>query len=884
MSLGVLAGGLWTKRLIRAATAITLLWFPVSCSSAQDAAPQTPMQELTRGNYATAIAGFQRLLSVNASDPTAREGLLRAYLETGRYTDAEATAKRFLTDRQEDLIVRHLFGEVLAATGRYREAISEFERAEKAAQGVLRLRCRLRRGEVLNIVGQEEAAIEIFESVVRDQDTEDKPTTESMTIAARAMTYLERHKDATDLYLDAIDADASNIAAHIEGGELFTEKYNYDEAAEFFRDALKINPNNARAHLGLARNRRLEGSEAMRGEIVRALEINPSFVEAKTLNALLELEAERFESAAQLLEAALKINPNSLEAHSLRAAMFYLENRAADMDTEIKTTLGINASYGALFETIGHFATNTRRYSQAADYSRRAIELSPRLWSAHLSLGTALLRVGAAEEGRAAIEASFKGDPFNIWAKNTLDLLDSMREYKDTRRGQFVIKTAASESEVLPAYAGDLLEEVSSNLEKKYKFTPRSPIWVEIFPNHEDFAVRTLGLPGLGALGVCFGQVIAQDSPAARPGGQFNWGSTLWHEYTHVVTLQITDHLIPRWFSEGLSVYEERRAKAGWGDDWNFAVLKAFVEGQWFKIADLDAGFLRPRRPDDVPLAYFEASQVCEFVAERNGFDAILEMLRRYKERGKTKDILLQVLKLSEADFDREFADYIRAKAGKYLKAVETSAKNPGVGRLSKDAVLAGVGANPDDFVLNLRAAGFYQADGDLDKAVTYFKRSIEAFPFQPGPGTAYEQLAVIYEKRGDKAAAADALEALAKIDENNFPALVKLAQLRIELGEKPRALDAIRRSFYVNPFDVSSHALAGSLHLELGQSEPAIREFQVALALKPTNLAEAYYNLATAQSAATKTSEARRTILRSLEIAPGFEKAQELLLKLTRP
>src|SRR5215470_20450060 len=135
-------------------------------------------------------------------------------------------------------------------------------------------------------------------------------------------------------------------------------------------------------------------------------------------------------------------------------------------------------------------------------------------------------------------------------------------------------------------------------------------------------------------------------SASARAAGEFNWGSTLWHEYTHVITLQMTDYRIPRWFSEGLSVYEERRARPGWGDDWNPLFVRAFTSGKWFKIADLDAAFQRPRNPADVPIAYFEASQVCEFIVDRFGFDAILRMLTMYRDKAQTPEILRQVLKL----------------------------------------------------------------------------------------------------------------------------------------------------------------------------------------------------------------------------------------------
>ncbi len=42
------------------------------------------------------------------------------------------------------------------------------------------------------------------------------------------------------------------------------------------------------------------------------------------------------------------------------------------------------------------------------------------------------------------------------------------------------------------------------------------PVQVELYPDHEDFAVRTMGMPGLGALGVTFGEVVAMDSPSKR--------------------------------------------------------------------------------------------------------------------------------------------------------------------------------------------------------------------------------------------------------------------------------------------------------------------------------------------------------------------------------
>ena len=880
----------------------------LACVSAQQATIESAEEELKAGKYSAAIASFNSLLQTAPKDERAQAGLLKAYLETGKYTEAEIEAKKFLT-RGESSAARLTLAEVMATTGRYAAAITEFEKVSQTAQKAIekaekeekerkpdaeekpepipspkaqKTTADLRRAELLHLTGKEEVAKEIFEALVKYYEDNDVDSAEELTSIARALIYLEKYQDAKDIYLEAISADDTYIEAHLGGGELFTSKYNYEEAASFFEDAAKINANSARLHLAVAANKRIGGGDEMNKALAEANKINPNYVEAKIFAASLDLEAERHPAATAQIDSALKINPNSLEAHSLRAAMFWLQHKNAELDAEIKTTLAINPKYGSLYETLAHFATQTRRYRESVAFLREAIKLSPNLYSAHLALGMGLLRMGDFEEGRAEVELAFKGDPFNIWAKNTLDLLDTMNEYKVTKTGDFVIKIAEKENDVLSGYAADLLTEAQAKLSAKYKFTPRGPISIEIFPNHDDFAVRALGLPGLGALGVCFGQVVAQDSPSARPAGEFNWGSTLWHEYAHVVTLQITDHLIPRWFSEGLSVYEEHKARPGWGDDWNVGNIKAFADGRWFKISEIDNGFLRPKRPDDIQLAYFQASQICHFIEEKYGFDAILEMLRGYKEKKKTPEILLSVLKLTEADFDRDFNSYVSGKIDRFVKAMKPGWENKDLAKLTKEEALKQAEASPDDFILNLRAGLELAAENKDEQAVKFLKRSIELFPLQ-GNGGAHEALAAIYKKQGNKAAEAETLESLIKVDENDYESLKRLAQLKLEAGDKVRGLELLKMSFYVNPFETSAHTMTGDLLLELGTGavEKAVREFQIALAANPPNLAEAQYNLARAYFTAGKKPEARRYVLRSLENAPSFEKAQELLLKI---
>ncbi|HVF23017.1 MAG TPA: tetratricopeptide repeat protein, partial [Pyrinomonadaceae bacterium] len=763
---------------------------------------------------------------------------LKTLVETGKYADAEATAKKLLAKTPNDAIVRHQLGEVLAITGRYTEAIAEFERAAKDTANKERLESELRRAELLELTGHEDQAQSIYQSFVKYYNANDPESAFELTMIARALVHLERYQDANDMFRAAIEADSNFLEAQLSAGELFTQKYAYADAATFLSDALKINPNSARAYLDIARNKRFEGSEEMNAALNRALTLNPNYVEALALKAALALEAGQYDAASAELDKALKINARSPEIHSLRAALLYLQDK--DFQPEVTATLDVAPRYGQLYTTLSHYATITRRTEQATQFSRRAIELAPRLWDAHLKLGMSLLRLGQMETGREAVEKAFKGDPFNVWAKNTLDLLDSMQTFRETKRGAFVIKASEQESDVLGPYAASLLEEAAAKLTAKYRFTPKGPIIVEIFQNHEDFAVRALGIPGLGALGVCFGPVIAQDSPSAREPGEFNWGSTLWHEFTHVITLQMTDYRIPRWFSEGLSVYEERRARPGWGDDWNVLFVRSFGAGRWFKIADLDGAFQRPRSPQDLPIAYFEASQICEFIVERFGFDAILNMLALYRDKARTPDVLRQVLKMTEADFDREFNAYIDAKVRPLQQALSTEANV--AASLSKAEVLKQLETH-DTFALRVRAAELFAAEGDATTATTHYTRALELFPYVVGEGNPYEAFAKLLEQKGNAAQAADVLGKLVSKDENNLEALQTIARLRSSLGQRQQALDALLASFYISPFDYKLHTQAGELSVELKNYPQALAEFQAVLALQPPNIAEANYN-----------------------------------------
>ncbi len=864
---------------------IVIIVFLLGCSfqsgAAQEASLTRGRDLLKHGSYKEAIAVFTALVDKNSKDSGAVEGLVRAQIETGDYSTAEKRTRDFLNAQPNEGLLRAALGEIAFQTGRYAEAASEFDHASRDSKGAVQLLAMLGRARSLRVQGKEDESRAVAQEFVRYFNANSPRSAEELTPIAEALVILENFKEANEVFIDAREADPTFVDAFSGQGELLNEKYNYGEAASLFQDALKINPNSTRALLGLATSKQFESNEAQLVLINKALEVNPNCVAAHVGRASIDVETDNYEAATQETDRALKTNSNALDAIAVRASMFYLSDRKADFDTEIRRAMAISPHAGQVFDTLSHFAVNNRRYTDAVAFGRRALELSPNLWSARTQLGIQLLRIGKAGEGRAELERAFKGDPFNVWAKNTLDLLDKVKDYPDAVRGPFIIRSSPTENGTLAPYAAELAEEAHTKLTARYRFTPPAPISVEMFADHNDFEVRTLGVTGLGALGVCFGPVIAMDSPSARATGEFNWGSTLWHEFTHVITLEVTDHRIPRWFSEGLSVYEERRARTGWGDNWSLENLKAISDGRFVKIDDLDAAFIRPKSPDGVQIAYFQASQVCEFVDEKFGFDAILKMLALYKEGAKTPDVLQRALKLTPVDFDREFTDFIKAKTSGWMEAIGTGPVHaPGGQPPSKDALLALLKGKPNDYFAHLRLGTLLKTE-DAEQAVEHLKRATELFPYYAGKGNPYSLLAEIYESRGQKSEAVATLESLVRHNETDSSALAKLATLRLGMGDRKGAVEALKQSFYIQPFDAGLHKLAGGVYLELGNSSEAIREFRVQIALVPPDLAEAHYDLARSLEAAGNHAEAKREVLSSLEIAPGFDKAQELLLKL---
>ena len=117
--------------------------------------------------------------------------------------------------------------------------------------------------------------------------------------------------------------------------------------------------------------------------------------------------------------------------------------------------------------------------------------------------------------------------------------------------------------------------------------------------------------------------------------------------------------------------------------------------------------------------------------------------------------------------------------------------------------------------------------------------------------------------------------------DQGDKPAVIVFARTLVEpLGNAARTQDAYQRLVNVDPFDSSSHAALGKLALQRKDSAVAIRSFRSALATNPPDRAATLADLGESYLLAGRAAEAKTQILEALELAPAYERAQNLLLR----
>ncbi len=685
-------------------------------------------------------------------------------------------------------------------------------------------------------------------------------STDALT-RAEALFALDDLRAANDAFREAVAAREDAALPRLRWGRLFIQAGQYPDAVALFREVLEADEDDVGARLGMARLgvARFEGDVV--DDVAELLKEDDTLVEAHLISARMAIEGGRYDeavrSATRARELAVAQNLPPLEAITLLAAVEMIRNR--DPAPLVREALDYNPRYGTLFETLAQFEVMRRRYREADVWLQRIPQVQPELWSGRRELGLNLMRLGRIDEARGHLVASYEGDPFNVVTSNTLKLLDSLVNYDFIRLEDpaLVLQLHKSESAALRPYVTQIAQDSIRSFSARYGFTPRDPITIELYQDHGDFEVRTAGLTGIGLLGVTFGHLVAMDSPSGQRRGDFHWGSVLWHEMAHVFTLSATAHRVPRWLSEGLSVYEEWTSGPTPGVSVSTRSLDAFKDGRFLPVASIDQGFMRPTYEGQVQVSYEQAGLMCLFAAERYGFPRVAQFLRGFNDASMTTASGIRAaFEVTPEEFDTQFNAFMEARFAAYLK-------------------------DPKRWPELMRRAHTMLESRNWSAAREAAQAAITMLPEYISNGSAYETLAAAEEGAGNIDAAIAAWQAWRKAGGWNPTGMRKLAELLLAQQRRTEAAEVLAALNWSDPLAPDDHDRLGRLLIEQNRGAEALREYEVLLALQPLDTAAANYGMARALRLTGDAARAKRHLLQSLEIAPNYRPAQRLLIEM---
>jgi tetratricopeptide (TPR) repeat protein len=809
-----------------------------------------------------------------------------ALLRTGKYEECEKEATAALEDNGwlEDWHVLKIRSQM--AVGKYAEALKSLNDATRAHSASLTLYLLGRDVRRFNGLGdrEEEAADRMEMYILRAPRLFATPEGQ-VGVGRFALLRGADPKKVLDRFYDAvIKADPSYVDAYLASAELALDKQDFGLAAETLRKAPKAAVADPRFHYLTALAFREDDREQAAKSLDEALKINPRHVDSLLLKADGLIDQERYADAAKVIDRVAAVNPVEPRAWAYRAVLAHLrgdrEGEAAARRSGLEPWAG-NPEVDCL---IGRKLAQKYRFAEAAACQRKALELDPGYRPAKIELSETLLRLGDEAEGWKLVDEIFAADGYNVVAFNLTTLRDRLAKFRTLEADGLVVKMDPREADLYGSRVLALLKRAKATLCAKYDVNLPAPVIVEIFPEKKEFAVRTFGLPGAdGFLGVCFGRVITANSPASQGETPSNWEAVLWHELCHAVTLCKTRNTMPRWLSEGISVYEEGVQDRSWGPPLNPKFRAMILGDDLTPMSQLSAAFLAPKSGLHIQFAYYESALAVEFLVQTAG-QAALKGILDDLGAGKTINEALPIrTRMTLVQLDDAFRKFARGKAERVAPEVTWEEVNLPED-MSSDDLATWLRSHPKSFLGRQRLVAQLITEGKWSEAKASLLELKALYPEYVGPNNAYMMLAAVYKQASDASAEHAVLEELAGRDADASPALLRLMEIDEAAGNWSGVIKNANRLLAVNPLIAAPHRYLARAAERLGRRDEAISAYRALALLDDTDPAELHYRLAKLLSEVGKRAEARREVLKSLDEAPRFLASHRLLLELLEP
>lgn len=778
---------------------------------------------------------------------------------------------------------RHVKAEAELTLGRYADALDTVEEGMAAYPRSLRMRLWAREAYLFNnrTEAAEDQSRQMAE-IVRLHPRQLSSPPERLALGEFLLLEGVDARQVLEYCFDPVTKSLPEFAdGHFAAAQLAIDKYDNRLASETLLAAPESVRSSPKYHYLLARAFAADDPERAADALDAALAINPRHVDSLLMLTENLIDGEQYEDADKMLQRVLAINPQQPRALAYAAVLAHLAGdaqRAAQFRT---TALGSWADNPEVDYTIGAKLSDKYRFAEGAAHQRRALAMDRDYVPARIQLAQDLLRLGQEQEGWQLVHDVAAVDGYNVVAHNLSTLHDAIDDYRVLQNEDFRLRMVRHEAAVYGDRVLELLAEARDALCEKYDVELRDPVVVDIYTSKNDFAVRTFGIPGAdGFLGVCFGNVITANSPAALGETRANWEAVLWHEFCHVVTLHKSKNKMPRWLSEGISVYEELQRDRAWGQQMTPAYREMILGGEMARLSELSSMFLAPKSPLHLQFAYFESACAVQFLVDKRGLEAVKAILDDLADDVSINEALIRHAGPLE-DLDRDFRDAMLRQAGElgsdldWTKPPESTADRPA-------ELTEWVNENPDNFYSLVNQAQAMARAGDWHGVLEPAQRLRDEYPEFVGNDGPYSLLARAYRELGQSEKERETLEAWSQRDGEAMDAYLRLIELARAENEWPAVYANAKRILAVDPLTPAPHRYLSEAAEQLDKPHDAIAAYQALLEFDTVDRVDAHYRLARLFDEQASADRARRHLLLALEEAPRFLAAHRLLLKLT--
>jgi tetratricopeptide (TPR) repeat protein len=695
---------------------------------------------------------------------------------------------------------------------------------------------------------------------------------------------LDRGEDARqvlrEIYQKVQRAAPSLPQGFIAAGDLALVKNDYGMAATAFEQAAKLAPGDPEIQFGLARAYAESNSEKSEAALAEALKVNPRHVPSLLFKVDEHVSEEQYTDAEALLTRILAINPEEPTAWAYRAVLAHLQS---DAEQEVACRARALAHWQEnpeIDHLIGRELSENYRFAEGATYQRHALGYDEAYLPAKLQLAQDLLRLGDEDAGWRLADDVFENNNYDVVALNLANLRDRLTKFTTIQRHGFVVRMESNEAAIYGDRVVELLGRAKRELCAKYDVKLAEPTFVEIFPRQQDFAIRTFGVPTeAGFLGVCFGRVITMNSPAALGENPSNWQAVVWHEFCHVVTLAKTNNKMPRWLSEGISVYEERLANPAWGQSMNPEYRAMILGGMLTPVSRLSRAFLDAESALHIQFAYYESSLVVEYIVEKHGLDALKRVLDDLGQGVEINTALARHVG-ALAELDGGFSAYARKRAENLAPLASFEELNDEA-KTDADQLSKWIEKNPNGYFGLRRQAARLITEKKWAEAKAVLVTIRDLYPEYGGSDSAYSMLATVHRELGETADEIAALAMQAKLDADAMTACLRLLELCAAKEDWKSVAQYAEMAIAINPLVAAPHRQLAAAAEKLADDERVLAGLTAQLSMDALDLADAHFRIAKAHHRRSDLKAARRHVLLALEEAPRYRDAQRLLIEL---